>query len=93
MTTDTLTSAMMSVLIRAVPPARVLINDMLNLSLRPGSPNPLKAAAGGDNLPADSKQKKLPHPPDVTRLFMELPSDTSGKKMEPLTTDSKPAEG
>ena len=43
--TDALTSAMMSVLIMTVPPARVLVDDLLNFTLRPGLPNPLKVAA------------------------------------------------
>ena len=93
LTTDTPTSTIMSVLIKAVPPAKVLIDDMVNFSLRLGLPNPLKVAAGGDKLPADSKQKKLPHPPDETRVLMELPSDTSRRKPELLTADSsKPTE-
>ena len=55
LTTDTPTSAMMSVPIKAVPSAKVLINDMVKFSLRPGSTNLLKVAFGGDRLPADSK--------------------------------------
>ena len=79
---------MMSVPIKAVPPSKVLIDDMVNFSLRPGSPNPLKVAVEGDRLPADLKQKKQPHPPDVTRVLTELPSNTGRRKPELLTADS-----
>ena len=90
--TDAQTRAMMSVPITTVPPARVLVDDLLNFASRPGSSNPLKVAAGSDKLPADSKQKKLPGPPDLSRVFTELPSDTRGRKPEPLAADSNPAE-
>ena len=90
--TDALTSAMMSVPITTVPPAKVLVDDLLNLALRPGSPNPLKVAARGDKLPANSKQKRPPGPPDVSRVFTELPNDTHGRKPEPFGADNNPAE-
>ena len=51
--TDALTSAMISVPIMTIPPAKVLVDDLLNFALRPGSPNPLKVATEGDKLPAD----------------------------------------
>ena len=82
----------MSVLITVVPAAKVLASDMLNLALRPGSPNPLKVTVEGDRLPASSKQKKPPGPPDAHRVLTELPSDTRGQKLEPLVTDSNPVD-
>ena len=87
---DAPTSALVSVPITVVPATMVLASDMLNLALRPGSPNPLKVAAKGDRLPASSKQKKLPGPPDARRVLTELPSDTRGQKLKSLTADSNP---
>ena len=57
-TADTPTSAMLSVSIKTVPPTKVLIDDLVNFSLRPGSPNPLKVAAEGGKLSADLKRKR-----------------------------------
>ena len=91
--TDALTSALMSVPISVIPAAKVLASDMLTLASRPGSPNPLKVAIEDDRLPASSKKKKPPGPPDVCRVLTELPSNTRGQKAEPLIADSNPADG
>ena len=72
-TAGTPTNTMMSVPIKTVPPAKVLIDDLVNFSLRPGLPNPLKVAAEGNKLSAELKHKRQPHPPDVTRVLTQSP--------------------
>ena len=92
-TADTPTSSMMSVPIKMVPPAKVIIDDMVNLSLRLGSPNPLMMAIEGDHLsgPADLKDKRQQWPPDTARALVELPSKIGRRKTEfPMTGSSKP---
>ena len=88
---DMLTSSVMSMPVRMVPPAKVIIDDMVNLSLRPGSPNPLMAAIESDKLSGlvDSKHKRQPQPPDAARAFMELPGEI-GRTEFPMASSSKP---
>ena len=82
-TADTPTSSMMSVPIKMVPPAKVIIDDMVNLSLRLGSPNPLMAAIEGDKLsgPVDSKHKRQPHPPTQPEHWWSSLVRLAGEKL------------
>ena len=84
----------MSVPIKVVPPAKMIINDMINMSSRLGYPNPLMATIEGGKLsgPVDSTHKRQPPSPDTARALMELPSEIGRRKTEfPMTDSSKPA--
>ena len=86
-TADIPTSSMVSVPIKTVPPAKVIINDLVNLQLRLGSPNPLMTVikgAGGKLLRAVKlKHKKQPRSPDVARVLAEITSKVSRWKQGP----------
>ena len=85
----------MSVPIRTVPPAKVIIDDMVNLSLRLGSPNPLMAAIKSDKLSGsvDLKHKRQPCPPDTARALVELPSEIGRRRTEFLIASSNKPTG
>ena len=82
MTADMPTSSMTSVPIKTVPWAKVMVDDLVNFQLRPGSPNTLMAAtkgtsgkmSGTDGTRKDESKhgKKQPQPTDATRVLMEI---------------------
>ena len=92
MTADTPTSSMISVPIRTVPRAKVMVDDLVNFQLRPGSPNTLTAAikgiggktSGADGTRIDESRhgKKQPRPPDATRVLMEITGEVNKRKVE-----------
>ena len=98
-TVDTPTSDMMSVPVKTVSPAKVIIDDMVNFSSRLGSPNPLMMAIEGDKLsgPADLKHKRQPHPlmqpqhwwSSLVRLAGEEQSSLWLTAANPLRTNQK----
>ena len=86
------TSSMMSVPIKTVLQAKVMVDDLVNFQLRPGSPNTLMAAikgTGGKMPGTDGTEKdelkhgkKQPQPPDATRALMEITGEVSKRKAE-----------
>ena len=92
MTADAPTSSMISIPIRTVLQAKVMVNDLVNFQLRPGSLNPLMAAikgTGGKTSGTDGTRKdelkhgkKQPRPPDTTRVLMEITGEVSKRKAE-----------
>ena len=92
MTADAPTSSMISIPIRTVPWAKVMVDDLVNFQSRPGSPNSLMAATkgnGGKTSGTDGTGKdelrhgrKQPQPPDGTRLLMEITGKVNKRKAE-----------
>ena len=86
MTADMPTSSMMSVPVRTVLLAKVMVQ------LRLGSPNTLMAAikgtcgkiSGTDGTGKDESKhgKKQPRPPDATRVLMEITGEVSKRRAE-----------
>ena len=91
-TADAPTSSMISVPIRTVPLAKVMVDDLVNFQLRPGSLNTLMAAikgiggktSGTDGTGKDESRhgKKQPLPPDATRALMEITGKVNKRKAE-----------
>ena len=81
-TADMPTSSMMSVPVKTVPRAKVMVDDLVNFQSRLGSPNTLMAAIQGagdktsrtDGTGKDESKhsKKQPRPSDATRVLMEI---------------------
>ena len=89
------TSSMVSVPIKTVPLAKVIIDDLVNLQSRLGSPNPLMTViegAGGKSLgTVKLKQKKQPQPLDVASVLAEIRSELSRRKTRtPMTSSAEP---
>ena len=92
MTADVPTNSMMSIPIKTVPQAKVMVDDLVNFQLRLGSPNTLMAAikgargrtSGTDGTGKDESKhgKKQPRPPDATRALMEITGEVSKRKAE-----------
>ena len=92
MTADVPTSSMMSVPIKTVPRAKVMVDNLVNFQSRAGSPNTLMAAikgagdktSGTDETRKDESKhgKKQPGPPDATRALMEITGKVGKRKAE-----------
>ena len=92
MTADVPTSSMMSVLIKTVLRAKVMVDDLVNFQSRPGSPNTLMAAikgasgktSGTDGTRKDEMKhsKKQPQPPDSTRVLVEITGKVGKREAE-----------
>ena len=100
MTADVPTTSMISVPVRTVPQAKVMVDDLVNFQSRPGSPNTLMAAirgAGGKTSGTDGTRKdklrhskKQPRPPDATRVLMEI--EVGKRKAEtPMAGSGEPS--
>ena len=98
MTADMPTSSMISIPIRTVLWAKVMVDDLVNFQLRPGSPNTLMAAikgisgktSGTDGTRKDESRhgKKQPRPLDATRVLMEITGKVSKRKAETFRASS-----
>ena len=92
MTADAPTSSMISIPIRTVLQAKVMVDDLVNFQLRLGSLNTLMAAikgvggktSGTDGTGKDESRhgKKQPQPPDATRVLMEITGKVDKRKAE-----------
>ena len=103
MTTDMPASSMMSVSIKTVPRAKVMVDDLVNFQSRPGSPNTLMAAikgtggktSGTDGTGKDESKhgKKQPRPQDATRVLMEITGEVGKRKAETSRVGSRKQPG
>ena len=92
MTADMPTSSMMSLPIKTVPRAKVMVDDLVNFQSRLGSPNTLMVAikgtcgktSGTDGTRKDKLKhgKKQPQPPDAARVLMEITGEVGKRKAE-----------
>ena len=92
MTADVPTSSLMSLPIKTVPRAKVIVGDLVNFQSRLGSANTLMAAikgacgkmSGTDGTRKDESKhgKKQPQPPDATRALMEITGEVGKRKAE-----------
>ena len=91
-TADVPTSSMMSVSFKTVPRAKVMVDDLVNFQLRPGSPNTLMAAiqsAGDKTLRTDGTRKdeskhskRQSQPLDASRALMGITGEVDRRKEE-----------
>ena len=94
---------MISVPIRTVLWAKVMVDDLVNLQSRPGSLNTLMAAikgiggkmSGTDGTRKDDSRhgKKQPQPPDATRALMEITGEVNKRKAETSRAGSGESSG
>ena len=92
MTADMPASSMISVPVKTVLGAKVMVDDLLNFQSRPGLPNTFMAAIRGtggkmsrtDGTGKDELKhgKKQPQPPDATRALMEITGEVGKRKAE-----------
>ena len=92
MAADVPTSSMMSVPIKTVPQAKLMVDDIVNFQSRPGSPNTLMVAikgtsgkmSGTDGTGKDELKhgKKQPQPPDTTRALVEITGEVGKREAE-----------
>ena len=103
MTADVSTSSLMSVPIKTVLWAKVMVDDLVNFQLRPGSPNTLMATikgtggkmSGTDGTKKDESKhgKKQPQPPDATTALMEITSEVSNSSFQTIPVVSEKNHG
>ena len=80
---------MMSVPIKAVPLARVLTDNLLNFTLKPGSPNPLKVAARGESYQLIQNRRSYLVPlmqPEYSRSFPVTPMERNQNPSQLMAT-------
>ena len=92
MTANMPTSSTMSLPIKTVLQAKVMVEGLVNFQSRPGSPNTLMAAikgacgktSGTDGTGKDESKhsKKQLRPPDATRVLMEITGEVGKRKAE-----------
>ena len=85
MTADMPTSSMLSIPIKRVLRAKVMVGDLVNFQLRPGSTNTLMAAtkgASGKMSGRDGTEKEELKHSDATRALMEITGEVGKRKAE-----------